>query len=92
MSEVVVRVPEVLRPFAGDAGEVSVAPGSVAEVLQQLGARHPNLLTRLLNPEGELRPYVNLFVGRANVRALQGLATVVPAGTIVSILPAVAGG
>jgi molybdopterin converting factor small subunit len=35
---------------------------------------------------------VNVFVDRANIRALQGLATSVPAGTVVSILPAVAGG
>ena len=92
MSEVVVRVPAALRAFADNVGEVSVAPGSVAYVLQQLGGRHPHLLPRLLTPEGELRPFVNLFVGRTNTRALQGLETVVPAGTVVSILPAVAGG
>ena len=92
MSEIVVRIPAALRDFVGNAGEVSVAPGSVAEVLQQLGLRHPHLLPRLLTPEGELRPFVNLFVGRANVRALQGLATPVPCGAVLSILPAVAGG
>jgi len=47
---------------------------------------------RLLTPEGELRPFVNVFLDRDSIRALQGLATPVPPGTIVSILPAVAGG
>jgi molybdopterin converting factor small subunit len=54
--------------------------------------RHPQLLPRVLTPEGELRPFVNLFVDRDSVRGLQGLATPVPPGAIVSIVPAVAGG
>ena len=87
-----VRVPAVLRPFAGDAEELRVASGTLAQVLEQLAAHHPQLVPRVLTPDGRLRPFVNLFVGRTNARALQGLATEVPAGAIVSILPAVAGG
>jgi molybdopterin converting factor small subunit len=49
-------------------------------------------LSRLLDAEGGLRPYVNVFVGRANIRGLQGLSTPVATGEVVSILPAVAGG
>jgi molybdopterin converting factor small subunit len=92
MTEVLVRIPAALRGFADGAHEVSVSPGTVAEVLEQLRVRHPQLVQRLLTPEGELRPFVNVFLDRANTRALQGLATPVPAGTVVSILPAVAGG
>jgi len=92
MPEVVVRVPAVLRSFTCESGEIRVSPGTLAHVLEQLGARHPLLVPRVLTPDGQLRPFVNLFVGRSNARALQGLATEVPAGAIVSILPAVAGG
>jgi molybdopterin converting factor small subunit len=92
MTDVLVRLPAVLRPYAGDAAELHVAAGTLAQVLEQLAARHPQLLARVLTPDGRLRPFVNLFVGRTNARALQGLATDVPAGTVVSILPAVAGG
>jgi molybdopterin converting factor small subunit len=60
--------------------------------MRELAGRHPQLVQRLLTPEGELRPFVNVFVGRANIRGLQGLATPVPPGAVVSILPAVAGG
>lgn len=86
------RIPAALRGFADGAHELCVAPGTVAEVLGQLRVRHPQLVQRLLTPEGELRPFVNVFVGRANVRSLQGLATPVPVTEVVSILPAVAGG
>lgn len=92
MTHIVVRIPAPLRPFAGGADELHATAGTLADLLQQLGAAHPQLVQRLLTPDGELRPFVNVFVGRSNVRALSGLATEVPPGAVVSILPAVAGG
>lgn len=92
MTEILVRIPAALRSFTGGADELAASPGTVADVLAELRVRHPQLVQRLVTPEGELRPFVNVFLDRANVRALQGLATPVPAGTVVSILPAVAGG
>jgi len=92
MGDVVVRIPAPLRAFAGGEHELRAAAGTVGDVLRELAARHPQLVQRLLTPDGELRPFVNVFVGRANVRGLSGLATAVPAGEVVSILPAVAGG
>jgi molybdopterin converting factor small subunit len=92
MNHVVVRLPAALRPFADGATELHVPAGTLADIIRALGGRHPALLSRLLTPEGSLRPYVNVFVGSMNSRDLQGLGTVVPDGTEVSILPAVAGG
>lgn len=92
MNDVVVRFPAALRDFAGGERELRAPPGTVAEVLGVLGESHPQLVQRVLDPDGEIRTFVNVFVGRSNVRALQGLATPVPAGGILSILPAVAGG
>lgn len=92
MTEIVVRIPAALRGFTDGAHEVSASPGTVADVLRQLRRRFPQLVQRLLTPEGELRPFVNVFLDRTNIRSLQGLATPVPDGAVVSILPAVAGG
>ena len=92
MTEIVVRIPAALRSFADGVHELGASPGTVGEVLEQLRDRHPQLVQRLLTPEGELRPFVNVFLGRTSVRSLQGLATPVPAGAVLSILPAVAGG
>jgi molybdopterin converting factor small subunit len=92
MSMVVVRLPGPLQAYADGAIELHAAPGTVADLLHEIGTRHPQLLSRLLDPDGELRPLVNVFVGRTSVRALKGLATPVPPGEVVSILPAVAGG
>jgi molybdopterin converting factor small subunit len=92
MAEIVVRIPAALQGFTDGAHELQVALGTVADVLVELRARHPQLVPRLLTPEGGLRPFVNVYVDRANIRSLQGLATPVPAGAVLSILPAVAGG
>ena len=90
---IIVRIPAALRGFAAGAHELQVAPGgTVADVLAELRTRHPELLPRLVAPDGSLRPFVNVYLDRADIRSLQGLATRVPAGTVVSILPAVAGG
>lgn len=92
MAGIIVRLPSALRGFASGVPELYAAPGTVSDVLAQVRAHHPQLVMRLLTPEGELRPFVNVFLGRANIRSLQGLETPVPAGTVLSILPAVAGG
>jgi molybdopterin converting factor small subunit len=89
MTQVTVRIPGPLRSFTG---ELQAPAGSIAEIFRYLGKSHPQLPARLLTAEGELRPHVNVFIGRENVRGLQGLSTPVAGGDVVSILPAVAGG
>ncbi len=87
-----VRIPTQLRPLTGGAGEVEVGGSTVDEVLKELDAAHQGLAERLLDDNGELRRFVNVFVSDEDVRFLDGLATAVPDGETVSIVPAVAGG
>ena len=61
-------------------------------MLKALDAAHPGLQDRLLDEDGSLRRFVNVFVDDDDVRYLDGLATDVPDGQTVSIIPAVAGG
>lgn len=89
---VTVRIPTPLRPYADGAAELAVEGATVHQLLQNMAARHDGLVQRLLTPEGELRRYVNVFVGSDNVNALEGLATALREGDVVSIIPAVAGG
>lgn len=92
MSQVTVQIPPPLRPFADDAAELRVEARSVAAALAAIGAGRAALLARILTPEGELRPYVNVFVGERNIRRLDGLDTALEEGDVVAIIPAVAGG
>ena len=66
--------------------------GTLAAVISNLEATHPGFGDRLLDDEGNLRRFVNVFVDDDDVRYLDGLKTDVPDGQTVSIIPAVAGG
>lgn len=89
---VTVRIPTTLRTLTGGASEVAVEAATVGEVLTALDASHPGFRDRLLDDDGKLRRFVNVFVSDDDVRFLQGLDTPVPAGETVAIVPAVAGG
>jgi molybdopterin converting factor small subunit len=92
---VAVRVPTALRPYVGGQRLVETEAGddaTVRSVLDALARAHPDLERRVRDEQGDLRPHVNLFVGRENIRDLDGLATPLAAGTELTILPAVSGG
>ena len=89
---VTVRIPTTLRPLSGGASTVEVPAGSLADVIKALDAAHAGFGDRLLDEAGNLRKFVNVFVDDDDVRYLEGLATDVPDGQTVSIIPAVAGG
>jgi molybdopterin/thiamine biosynthesis adenylyltransferase/rhodanese-related sulfurtransferase/molybdopterin converting factor small subunit len=86
---VTIRIPTPLRPLTGGVDEVSVQAATVAEALNGLDS---GLRERILTPEGEVRQFVNLYLGPRNVRDLGGLATPLRDGDVLSIIPAVAGG
>ncbi|NNE11862.1 MAG: molybdopterin synthase sulfur carrier subunit [Ilumatobacter sp.] len=89
---VTVRIPTTLRPLSGGEKQVAVDPGTLVDVIGGLDARHPGFRDRLLDAEGGLHRYVNVFVDDDDVRYLEGLETKVADGVTVSIIPAVAGG
>ncbi len=89
---VTVRIPTTLRSLTGGSSTVEVDGATVAEVLAALDAAHPGFGDRLLDESGGLRRFVNVFVADDDVRFMDGVATPVPDGETVSIIPAVAGG
>jgi sulfur-carrier protein len=89
---VTVRIPTTLRPLSGGVSTVQVEGSTLAEVLASLNAAHPGFSDRLLDSEGNLHKFVNVFVADDDVRYMQGLETAVASGQTVSIIPAVAGG
>ena len=87
-----VRIPTTLRTLTGGQSEVQVDGATVGEVLTSLESAHAGFKERLLDENGGLRRFVNVFVADDDVRFLQGLDTPVPDGETVAIIPAVAGG
>ena len=87
-----IRIPTILRTFTGGAAEVSASEGTLREVIAGLDASYPGIAGRIVDENGKLRRFVNVYVGDEDVRFAQGLDTPVPAGGHVSVIPAVAGG
>ena len=87
-----VRIPTILRTYTGGESEVSAEGGTLAEVLDHLDARYAGIKGRILDEAGDLRRFVNVYVGNDDVRFLDNLGTATPDGTQISVIPAVAGG
>jgi molybdopterin synthase sulfur carrier subunit len=88
-----VKIPAQLRNLTGGNKEIEVAgAATVREMIEKIGADHPELVERVVDEGGELRRFVNLYVGDEDVRFLDGLDTPLEGSAVVSILPAVAGG
>ena len=89
-----VVLPGVLADLAGGAKHLDVDPAgtTLADVLDALAERHPSLGRRLRDETGRVRRFVNVYVDGDDVRFSGGLATPVTDGTVVQVLPSVAGG
>jgi molybdopterin converting factor small subunit len=87
-----VRVPTILRTYTGGESQVSADGATLAEVLDDLDTQYAGIKARVVDDEGRLRRFVNVYVGDEDVRFLDDLATPTPDGAKVSVIPAVAGG
>jgi molybdopterin synthase sulfur carrier subunit len=89
---ITVSFPPALRPRVGGHTRVTTTGCTVREIIATLEQRFPGISFNLCYETGQLRPYVNIFLERENIRYLQGLDTPVPPGATLAILPSVAGG
>lgn len=87
-----VRIPTILRTYTGGESEVSADGATLAEVLDDLESSYSGIKARILDEQGAIRRFVNVYVGNDDVRFLDALETKTPDGTQVSVIPAVAGG
>ncbi len=87
----VVRLSTPLRKFSDGKPEVEVEGKTLLEALENLNARAPGFIDRVIE-NGEIKRFVNIFVNNEDVRFAHGLKTKLSEKDVVSILPAVSGG
>lgn len=87
-----IRIPAPLRPYTNGQSEVPVQGETVADAIENLMTQFPALRPNLTNGEGQLRPFVNLYLGENNIRELQGLSTQLREGDKLLLIPSIAGG
>ncbi len=85
-------IPTPLRKFTGNSSKINVAAGTVQQALQELTGKFPDLKKHLFDTEEKVRPFINIFVGEDDIRSLQQQQTNVAEASVISIVPAIAGG
>jgi molybdopterin converting factor small subunit len=88
----VLRIPTPLRAYTNGKSEVAVHGSNISDALADLTTQFPALKPHLFNEGGELRPFVNLFVGENNIKDLQGVETPIRDGEKIMLIPSIAGG
>jgi adenylyltransferase/sulfurtransferase len=89
---VTIVIPTPLRQFAGGKSEIEVEAATAGEALEKLTTEHAELRKHLYNDGGNLRNFVNVYVGDEDIRDLEGLETELKSGAEVLIVPSIAGG
>ena len=89
---VTVRIPTPLRRLTAGADQVELEVSDLSQMIDRLEADYPGVKERLLDDDGELRYFVNIYVNGEDIRFDQGLNTAIKSGDEISIVPAVAGG
>ena len=91
---IVFHIPGYLRAFTAGSNRVELEdrPATVGDALEALWTAHPGVRDRVVTEQGAVRQHVNVFVGSESIRYSGGLATPVPEGSEISIVPAVSGG
>ena len=87
-----VKLPTILRKHAGNEAKVSAEGDTLSALLANLEASYPGITKNVINPDGGLHRFINVYLNDEDVRYLGSLETPIKDGDTVSILPAVAGG
>ena len=88
----VLRIPTPLRAYTNGQSDVTVNGANISEALVDLTTQYPTIKPHLFNDGGELRPFVNLFVGENNIKDLQGVSTPIQDSDRIMLIPSIAGG
>ncbi|HEC22185.1 MAG TPA: molybdopterin synthase sulfur carrier subunit [Chloroflexi bacterium] len=86
-----IRIPTPLRPYVDGNEHVTVTGETVGEALKDLVHQYPELEPHLFN-NGQLRSFVNVFIGEEDIRYLDGVETAIDEDTQLVIIPSIAGG
>jgi sulfur-carrier protein adenylyltransferase/sulfurtransferase len=89
---VIVSIPTPLRDFTAGRDSVELQGETVGQVLDGLVAEHSGLKQHLLQEDGRLRNFVNLYLNETDIRHLSSTATRVNPGDVLTIVPSIAGG
>jgi len=88
----IVIIPTPLRKFTNNTARLEIEADTIAKTVDELTVNFPDLKKHLLDEQGQIRSFVNIFVGNDDIRNLKQGETIVAPDAVISIVPAIAGG
>ncbi len=85
-------VPTPLRKLTNGQSKVQLNGANIADLIERAETQYPGFRERVLDTDGEIKRFINVFVNGVDIRTLQGKATPVQDSDQVSVIPAMAGG
>ena len=87
-----VRIPTPLRKLTDNQESIEVESNTIGGAIEELEGKFPGIKERLVDEEGEIRRFVNVYVNEEDIRFLENQDTPLKEGDDISIIPAIAGG
>lgn len=87
-----ITIPTPLRRFTDNQRKLTTSASTIQEAMEELGSTYPDLRPHLLDDAGKLKPFIRIYVGDEDIKALQQEATIIDADTTINLIPAIAGG
>ena len=87
-----VRIPTPLRKLTDNKESIEVESNTIGGAIDELEGKFPGIKERLVDEDGEIRRFVNVYVNEEDIRFLENQDTPLKEGDDISIIPAIAGG
>lgn len=87
-----VHVTSVIQKAVDGQRQIAGDGSTVAELIEDIESRYPGFRSQIMDPQGQLHRFVNIYLNDEDIRYLGGAETALKDGDQVSILPALAGG
>lgn len=89
---ITVEIPTAFRRFTSGAAKVDCTASTVADALDTLTARYPDLSRHVRDESGQIRQFLNVYLNEEDIRFLGGETCAVKDGDRVLLVPSIAGG
>jgi adenylyltransferase/sulfurtransferase len=89
---VTIIIPTALRVFTDRKKEFEANGSTVGDAILDFAAAYPDIKTHLFDDNGELRSFLNIYLGETNIRNIDGIKTPIKDGDTLMLVPAIAGG
>ncbi|MDR3322263.1 MAG: MoaD/ThiS family protein [Synergistaceae bacterium] len=87
-----ILIPTALRAFTDRRSEITANGSTVGEAIRDFASAYPDIKPHLFEDGGELRSFINIYLGEKNIKSMDGLETPVSDGETIMLVPAIAGG